>query len=589
MIAAEVTSQDYEALVSFMYRVPIGLVEFDRDGAIEMLNPLASQLLMPLAESGMLDNVFAVLEPTISDLRARVQGFAPSSGVVFEALRATVMSGPAFPDLARTLSISLLKLDDGHFMLALLDVTVDADRERQRIAEVLHEATHVDALTQMPNRLAVRERLLSLLDGGQLSAERTAAVLFVNIDRFKTINDTFSNAVGDGLLQSMGKRLRGLLRGSDLVNPPAAGEQMAARFSGDEFVVVLDHLRRPQDVRNIAERMLASLTGVHEVAGKSISCSVSIGISLLEQGEVSADDVIQNASIAMAEAKRAGGAGYRLYDPAMRERAKRRGELESELRTALETGQLLTHYQPVITAEGFKSRHLAGVEALVRWRHPIRGMIPPLEFIGVAEDTGLIVPLGHAVLRMACIDFVAWKREHGDAAPRRLAVNVSRAQLTLPSFAGQVKDVLETTGMLASDLQLELTESLAVQDSAVQTCLLELKALGVSLALDDFGTGYSSLSCLHLLPVDTVKIDRSFVDSAGSSLHHRVLIEATIRVAHSLGMTTVAEGVETGEQANILAALHCDKLQGYYFSRPLPAEELVAWMTRSREAEADLA
>jgi diguanylate cyclase (GGDEF)-like protein len=589
MIPPEVTRDDYEALVSFLYRVPIGLIEFDEDGEIEMLNPLASQLLMPLATTGILDNVFVVLESTISGLRTRVAEFSPSSGVVFEALRVTVTAGAAvsaFPGITKTLSISLLKLGDGKYMLALFDVTVDADRERQRIAEVLHEATHIDALTQMPNRLAVRERLLTLLDAGQLSPERNAAVLFVNIDRFKTINDAFSNAVGDGLLQSMAKRLRGLLRGSDLVNAPASGEQMAARFGGDEFVVVLDHLRHPEDARNVAERMLAALTTAHEVGSRSISCSVSIGISLLDRIDASADDVIQNASIAMAEAKRMGGAGYRLYDPAMRERVKRRGEMESELRTALEGGQLLTFYQPVISAEGFDTPHLAAVEALVRWRHPTRGMIPPLDFIGVAEDTGLIVPLGHAVLRMACTDFVGWKKNYGVAAPCKLAVNISRAQLTLPSFAEQVREVLVTTGMRASDLQLELTESLAAQDSVVQACLLELKALGVSLALDDFGTGYSSLSCLHLLPVDTVKIDRSFVDSAGTSLHHRVLIEATIRVAHSLGMTTVAEGVETSEQANILAALQCDKLQGYYFSRALPPEELVTWMTRDKTVSA---
>jgi EAL domain-containing protein (putative c-di-GMP-specific phosphodiesterase class I) len=263
----------------------------------------------------------------------------------------------------------------------------------------------------------------------------------------------------------------------------------------------------------------------------------------------------------------------------MRERAARRADIETELRQALAEDQLFVVYQPVVGLNPDGSTDSsAGVEALVRWQHPTRGIVLPSEFIPVAEESGLIGALGDFVLRRACRDFAIWQAELGPRAPRLLAVNLSRAQLTEPGFPAVVSEALAQHGMTPAQLQLEVTESLAAQDQGVQQRLHELKAIGVTLALDDFGTGYSSLSSLHQLPVDTVKIDRSFVCQADTSHHHRVLIEATVKVAQSLGMSTVAEGIETAAQEAAVRAQHCAKGQGYLFSRPLTSPSLLDWL-----------
>jgi EAL domain-containing protein (putative c-di-GMP-specific phosphodiesterase class I) len=260
-------------------------------------------------------------------------------------------------------------------------------------------------------------------------------------------------------------------------------------------------------------------------------------------------------------------------------RAARRADIETELRHALVDEQLFVVYQPVVglLADG-ATDHSAGVEALVRWQHPVRGIRPPFEFIQVAEECGLIGAVGDFVLARACRDFMRWRAELGERAPRLLAVNLSRAQLGQPGWVGVVRSILQESGMAPDQLQLEVTESLAAQDLEIQQRLHELKALGIRLALDDFGTGYSSLSSLHMLPVDTVKIDRSFVCQADTSHHHRVLIEATVKVAQSLGMDTVAEGIETEAQSVAVRERHCSKGQGYFYSAPLTAAALAEWV-----------
>jgi len=286
----------------------------------------------------------------------------------------------------------------------------------------------------------------------------------------------------------------------------------------------------------------------------------------------------------MAEAKRAGGSRCVFFEQTMSDLAVRRGEIENDLRRALLEDQLFVEYQPVIdlqTPAGDAAQAgCAGVEALVRWKHPTRGIVPPLEFIGVAEECGLIGALGHFVLSTACRQFRAWQQQLGACAPHQLAVILSRGQVSQAGFVDSVKAVLRDSGIAPGQLQLEVTESLAVQDEVVQTYLRELRGIGVMLALDDFGTGYSSLACLHLLPVDTIKIDRSFVSEVVESRHHQVMIEATIRVADSLQLGTVAEGIETAAQADALRLLGCRKDQGYHFSKPLSAAGLTQWLQR---------
>ncbi len=574
----------YEALIQFLYRAPIGLVQTTLDGTIDMLNPMSSQLLMPLARDMGLDNLLTVLDPVAPRLRSLLAAYDAPSGLVCEGLRVDLES----LGMAQVLSLSVLKLDGTRLMAAVTDITLETQREQERIASRLSNAARTDALTRMPNRNAVLEqlKLIQAREPGAADGEGTGfAVLFMNCDRFRQVNDALGQSAGDQLLIMIAERIRTVLR------PPtdrigAHGGQLAARVGGDEFIVVLDGLRRPEDAEGVAARLIGATGRGYTVQGHDVVCNISVGIAwggpVLEgSGPQDPDALLRDASIAMVEAKRAGGGRQVRFAQAMRERAAHRSDIEADLRLALQEEQLFVVYQPVVgLMPGGGTDYAAGVEALVRWQHPTRGVVPPFEFIGIAEECGLIGALGDFVLARACRDFRAWQTRLGERAPRLMAVNLSRAQLGQPGWSETVARVLAETGMQARQLQLEVTESLAAQDDQIQQRLHELKALGITLALDDFGTGYSSLASLHLLPVDTVKIDRSFVSQSESSEHHRVLIEATVKVAQSLGMGTVAEGIETVEQADVVRRLHCNKGQGYLYSRPLTSEALVTWLAQ---------
>ncbi|MVW62304.1 EAL domain-containing protein [Massilia sp. NEAU-DD11] len=570
----------YEALVQFLYRAPIGLVQAGLDGTVDMLNPMSSSLLMPLARDGSLDNLFTVLQDVAPQLRAMTADFAAPSGVVCEGLRVQ-LGDAAAPGGPQVLSLSVLKLDGARLMATVTDATAEVQREQERLARRLRSQARTDALTRMPNREAVLEQLQQMLGRAPLADGGGFALMFMNCDRFRQVNDALGQAAGDRLLVQIGDRIRATLRPpSDRIDPHAGAGQMAARVGADEFAVVLDGLRSRGDAERVAARLLDALARPHALDGQDIVIRLSMGLVWSADAGESAGEMLRDASIAMVEAKRAGGARCIAFETAMRERAARRADIESDLRQALVEDQLFVVYQPVVglRPDG-ATDHAAGVEALVRWRHPVRGVVPPIEFIQVAEESGLIGALGDFVLRSACRDFAAWQRDLGERAPRLLAVNLSRAQLAEPGWPAVVRDVLAQNGMRPDQLQLEVTESLAAQDQQVQQRLHELKAIGVTLALDDFGTGYSSLSSLHQLPVDTVKIDRSFVCQADTSHHHRVLIEATVKVAQSLGMSTVAEGIETEAQAAAVRAQSCAKGQGYLFSRPLASPDLLDWLT----------
>ena len=575
----------YEALVQFLYRAPIGLVQTSLDGTVDMLNPMSSNLLMPLVRDGSLDNLFTVLQHTLPQLPRMVSSFNAASGVVCEGLRLE-LGDAAAPGVPQVLSLSVLKLDGARLMATVSDATAEVQREQERLARRLKNAARIDALTKMPNREALLEQLQQIL--ARPRGNTGYALLFMNCDRFRQINDTLGQQTGDRLLVQVSERLRAALRPpSDRIDPGAGGGQLAARIGSDEFAVLLDGMRCREDAERVAARLLESLSKPHSLGGQEVTCTLSMGLVWSDDAGDFAGEMLRDASIAMIEAKRAGGARCIAFETEMRERAARRADIESDLRHALLEDQLFVVYQPVVglRADGGTDFN-AGVEALVRWQHPQRGVVPPFEFIPVAEESGLIGALGDFVLRRACRDFAAWQRELGGRAPRLLAVNLSRAQLADAGWAHTVREVLEQNGIHPSQLQLEVTESLAAQDQQVQQRLHELKAVGITLALDDFGTGYSSLSSLHQLPVDTVKIDRSFVCQADTSHHHRVLIEATVKVAQSLGMSTVAEGIETEAQAAAVRAQQCAKGQGYLFSRPLTSPSLLDWLRASMPAAA---
>lgn len=579
----------YEALIQFMYRAPVGLLQAAMDGTIELANPKSATLLMPLSADGNLDNLFSALENVAPWLPQKITDFQDESGAILDGVRISVEHRHAGAQQTQTLSLSVLKLDPNRLMAMVSDVSQEVEREQTGLALRLRAAARVDVLTQMPNRAAIWDLVNAAMQRSGAGGAAHFAVLFINCDRFKQINDSLGHSAGDEVLSLVAERLRSTLRqdGRGESASAEAGDRgvpdIAGRIGGDEFVVVIGETRSPDDAHRIAQRLLAVLSKPYGVQAHRLHIGISMGLVLREHMTRDADAVLQDASIAMREAKRAGGARCLVFEPAMHERALRRGVVEIELRQALSRGELFVVYQPVVdlqqeAAEDDAPPHAAGVEALVRWRHPERGLVAPIDFIGVAEECGLIGEIGEFVLRTACRQFVQWQATLGRNAPRLLAVNLSRGQLIEPGFARVVADALKSSDLRPDQLQLEITESLAAQDEAVQAELRALQALGLTLALDDFGTGYSSLSSLHQLPVSTVKIDRSFVSEAVGSAHHRVLIEATIRVAKSLGMSTVAEGIETAGQAALLRELGCRKGQGYYFCKPLAHEELVPWL-----------
>jgi diguanylate cyclase (GGDEF)-like protein len=579
-----------DALMQFLYRAPIGLIQTALNGQIEMLNPMSAQLLMPLSRDGMLDNLFILLDAVAPELRALAGRRQDLNAVICEDMRITLASGEVGNPTPQVLSISLLRLDDLRLMAVMTDVTLQVRREQQGLARRLSDAARIDVLTQMPNRVAILEHAQRAMANAAGAADREIAALFISCDRFREINHTLGQKIGDQMLSLMAARLQNGIRPQDVVGHAAGGESMVARIGGDEFVILLDELCHAEDSYKIAHRLIEILSRPYGIGAHQVHCAASIGIALGAQAFGDADALLQNASIAMREAKRAGGASYVVFEPSMQERATRRGDIESNLRRALLADELFVVYQPIVwmQSQGGQTAALAGVEALVRWRHPDRGLMSPLEFIGIAEECGLIGAIGDFVLTSACRDFMMWQRRLGGLAPGFVSVNLSRAQLYQPNLVAKVSETLRLTGMRASQLQFEVTESLAAQDATVQSRLRELKDLQLTLALDDFGTGYSSLASLNLLPVDTVKIDRSFVCQADTSLHHRVLIEATVRVAASLGMCTVAEGIETLAQANVVRSLGCDKGQGYLYSKPLSAPDLEVWLETVQSARCGL-
>ena len=570
-MSGTVSEAAYEALIQFLYQAPIALVQTTFDGEVEMINPTSAQLLMPLSSDGSLDNLFDVLAGAAPALRGLAQAAPDEGAVICDGLRFTSPDGSA--EGVKTLSISIVRLDGGRLMAVLDDVSQQVRQDQKHLDRRLRDAALMDVLTQMPNRAALSSTIANALLRRGHDAGSRFAVLFLNCDRFKRINDLYGTAVGDGLLGVLATRLRGVLR---------AGESMAARVAGDEFVVLIGSLVNSAEALAISQRVIDVLGAPCDVAGHALTCSVSGGLLLGEGAEGDAHAMMLDASIAMVEAKRQGGGRFVVFEPGMRERAMQRARTESELRVALAEGQLFVVYQPIVGLQAPQADRsgirCVGVEALVRWRHPLRGIVPPFEFIGVAEECGLIGALGDFVLATSVQQQKRWLDELGPAAPGWTAVNLSRAQLRQPDFVASVQALLVASGLPPQCLHLEVTESMAAQDAAVQAVLKQLKALGVALALDDFGTGYSSLASLHQFPVDIVKIDRSFTSQVDISPHHRVLVQATVMVARSLGMSTVVEGVETAAQALLVQELGCDKGQGYLFSRPLEAHALSAWL-----------
>jgi diguanylate cyclase (GGDEF)-like protein/PAS domain S-box-containing protein len=445
------------------------------------------------------------------------------------------------------------------FLQALANVLADALERQATEDQIRHRALH-DPLTGLPNRVLFLDRLEHALVRLERS-QSLAAILFLDLDRFKLVNDSLGHQVGDELLAAAAPRLQQAVRASDTV----------ARFGGDEFGILLEDIGAEHEAIEMAERIAAVFTRPFVLAGSEHFVTTSIGIAIARGGE-DADALIRDADAAMYRAKERGSARYELFDQAMRDRAIVRLRVENDLRRALARDELRLVYQPVIS---LVDRSIVGVEALVRWEHPERGIVPPDEFIPVAEEDGLIEPIGRWVLEQACRQAAQWHRHCPERIPLEIAVNLSAAQFAKRSLPDTVGEILRATGLDPRSLSLEITESVILRDDQVLTdALLELKELGVQLVLDDFGTGYSSLSYLTRLPLDVLKVDRSFVDGLGRDPRDTAVTEAIVAMARALSLTAVGEGVETEQQARELAAMGCDLAQGYHFSRPVPASEI---------------
>ena len=447
--------------------------------------------------------------------------------------------------------------DDRGELAELVCVSRDVTERKTAELQLAHQAMH-DALTGLPNRTLFMDRLAHALRRRRRGGTGALTVLFFDVDRFKVVNDSLGHAVGDRLLVDVAGRVDAALRPADTV----------ARFGGDEFTVLCEDIAGELEAVAIAQRLVDLFAEPFHVDGREVFLSTSVGIALANGRSTRRrterpDDLIRDADAAMYRAKELGKARYELFDTAMRAQAMHRLELENALRRAVERDELRLHLQPEICVD---SGVTIGFEALVRWQHPERGLLGPGEFVPLAEETGLIGPLGEWVLRHACAIAASW-----DAPDLGISVNVSARQLATGDFVALVADVLAETGLAPSLLCLELTES-AVIESGAMTTLEGLKGLGVQLAIDDFGTGWSSLGHLRRFPIDVVKLDRSFVSGLGREPQDASIAAAIISLAHALGLSTVAEGIETGEQLSVLAALGCDVGQGYLFAAPAPVE-----------------
>ena len=433
----------------------------------------------------------------------------------------------------------------------------------------------IDPLTGLPNRLLFVEQLDRALKRTGRYPDYVFALLFLDLDRFKVVNDSLGPCIGDQLLIAVAQRLQACLRSTDTITHYEPGHTVA-RLEGDAFAILLDDITHARDATRVAERLLRELTLPFLVQGHEVFTSATIGIAVSATGYDRPEELLRDADTAMHRAKALGKTGYELFDAAMRDQALSRMHLELDLRKVIEHEALQVYYQPIVALD---TGSIHGFEALVRWWHPQRGLISPEEFIPIAEETKMILPLGNSVLSQACCQMKAWQERFGALAPSLISVNLSSKQLAHPDLVQHIHTMLLDTGLAACCLKLEITESAFMEDLEAAIALLwQLKSTGIRLSIDDFGTGYSSLSYLYRLPVDTLKIDRSFVSQMGAPGADADLVGTIVSLAHRLQLDVIAEGVETAEHVAQLQALGCEYGQGYYFSRPMPAAEASRFM-----------
>jgi diguanylate cyclase (GGDEF)-like protein/PAS domain S-box-containing protein len=542
-------------------------------------NPVTREIYFSSRWKEMLGYTDAEIHPTLEDWFSRIHP-GDRDRVKSEITARKSGADPIFASEYR------IRLKEGGYIWVLCRGIVVRDPSGRiiRMAGSQSDITQgkvVDPLTGLRNRLYFIDRLEALIEECAGRAD-SFAVLFLDVDRFKVVNDSLGHETGDMLLIEIAERLRSSVRSTD-VSARIALPSVVARFGGDEFAVLLENLHQPSDATIVAERVLTQFASHFDIHGRIIFATVSIGIALGDSAGTS-KDLLRNADTAMYYAKSRGKARFEIFDESMRGRAVARMELESDLRNAIDEEQFVVYYQPEVS---LSTGRVVGYEALVRWNHPRRGMVMPGEFLPVAEETGLIVPLGRWVMREACRQMAEWQRNHSQQPPLTISVNASSRELADPDLVPNVGRILRETGLDPESLRIEVTESSIVEDqNETAATLRRLRELHVKLEIDDFGTGYSSLSRLHEYPFSTVKIDRSFVkdlETEPESLH---LVETILRLAQGLGLSVVAEGIETREQLAKLVSLGCGFGQGYLFSRPADGRSIQKVIQETAEEHA---
>jgi len=449
-------------------------------------------------------------------------------------------------------------------MLATIEQQTDEINQFPRRLDQLARQAFRDPLTSLPNRALFMDRLSHALTRTERRGEQLA-VLFLDLDRFKVVNDSLGHGVGDQLLIGVSQRLAACLRPEDTI----------ARLGGDEFAILLEDVKDDKGPTSVADRLTGELQQPFVVEGREVVITVSIGIAMSTARRMTPEDILRDADLAMYHAKGKGKARYEVFDKSMNAPAKERMDLELDLRNAVARGEFILHYQPVVE---LPTGRITEVEALVRWKHPQRGLLFPADFVGLSEETGLIVPLGRWVLHEACRQTRQWQLA-APATKLAISVNLSARQLQQPGLVDEIGEVLRETRLDPGALRLEITETVVMHDAPITLAKLEaLKALGVQLAIDDFGTGYSSLGYLKRFPVDTLKIDRSFVKGIGRDVEDSAIVRAVITVAKSLGLSVTAEGIETADQLDQLRTLGCDHGQGYFFAKPMTSDRVPAFL-----------
>ena len=462
------------------------------------------------------------------------------------------------PD-GRSIQIVNQPLADGGWVTTLEDIT-----ERKRADERIRHLAHFDALTDLPNRVLFQEQFVKALS--QIVHGEQVALLYIDIDEFKSVNDSLGHRIGDELLKSVAASLCSCLDDEDII----------ARLGGDEFAVVQTAVKNSEDVAALVTRIFQSIREPRECLGNIMTTDASIGIALASQNGSDVDQLLRNADLAMYSAKAAGRRTCRFFEPEMDVRMKARHSLEIDMRQALSEGSFEVHYQPIVDLQ---SNQVSGCEALLRWHHRQRGMVSPADFIPVAEDTGLINLLGEWVLMTACMEASKWPDDV------KVAVNVSPVQFRSDTFPLKVIAALAASGLSASRLELEITEAVLIRDDDALAILHDLRAIGVRIALDDFGTGYSSLSYLRRFPFDKIKIDRCFIEDIAEPSGGASIVQAVVSIAAIRHIITTAEGVETEQQREVLRALGCTQMQGYLFSSAKPAAEIEQLLLSRRNRE----